>query len=88
MCGGGEILSAVGIGKGSKEARRALENANVIHGRPDVEEMQRQALAERQSAEQRAADVAGMRIRAQRQAMRANSLYTGGAGGGRTSLGV
>ena len=87
MCTGGEIGSVFGASKGAKEGRRALENANIIHGRPDVEEMQRQALAERQSAEQRAADVAGLRVRAQRQAMRANSLFTG-AGGGRTSLGV
>jgi hypothetical protein len=45
------------------------------------------AAASRNAADAEAASLAGMRIRAQRKAMRENSLLTG-AGAGRASLGV
>jgi hypothetical protein len=88
MCTGGEIVSALGISKAAKEGRRALEDANIIHGRPDIAKMQAQAQAERAAAEQGAADMLGMRRRAYRTAARANSLLTGAGTGGRSTLGV
>lgn len=92
MCTGGEVGSVFGASKGAKEGRRALENSNLIHERPDVEAMAREAEAQRRMAEQSAANLAGQRTRARRAAMRSNSLLTGGgmatAGEGRATLGV
>jgi hypothetical protein len=50
-------------------------------------EAEASAAASRNAADAEAANLAGMRIRAQRKAMRENSLLTG-AGSGRTTLGV
>lgn len=92
MCTGGEVATAFGASKGASEGRRALEDANIIHGRPDVEAMRREAELARRQAEQSAANLAGTRIRARRNAARQNSLITGGgmatAGEGRATLGV
>ena len=82
MCTGAEALLVLGGTAAAASAYTAYE------GVQDAKDARKSAAAERTKAEADAVNRAQAKTQMQRKALRDNSLFTGGADAGRTTLGV